>query len=242
MHTKEVLKTNVDSPYQFSIDYTTNTLFFSYSTHTKDERFQLAYLNLDNKEFNTVSAIKDGFASAVDQDKGKVYLGAKGGVYNFNLKTKQANLLASTSQSIWQMFYKDGLYYSTYPKEEAYLFKDGVINRVEELKDTRAMLIALDENKNIYYSNSSGLFKYNKSNKEILSLSDDVVNGMNSDANGKLYFTSPNGIFRINDKLNTIDRLVTLENVYAAAIEKDGNILCGTDEGIVRFKKNKCHL
>ncbi|KPJ18937.1 Ommochrome-binding protein [Papilio machaon] len=141
------------------------------------------------------------------------------------------------------MFYKDGLYYSTYPKEEAYFFKDGVYNRIEELKDTRAMLIALDDNKNIYFSNSSGLFKYNKSNKEILTLGVDVVNGMNSDANGKLYFTSPNGIFRINDKLNTIERLVTLENVYGAAIEKDGSVLCGTDEGIIRFKKSdKCKL
>lgn len=243
MYTKEVIKPNLDSPYQFTIDYTTNTLFFSYSTQNKDERFKLAYLDLVSKEFNVVPGIKDGFASAVDQATGKVFLGAKGGVYSFNLKAKQANLLQPTNQNIWQMFYKDGLYYSTYPKEEAYFIKDGASNRVEELKETRAMLIALDENKNMYFSNSSGLFKYNKSIKEILPLGDNVVNGMNSDVNDEIYFTSPNGIFKINDKFNTVERLVTLDNVYAAAIEKDGNILCGTDEGVVRFKKiDKCHL
>ncbi|XP_068631278.1 ommochrome-binding protein-like isoform X2 [Battus philenor] len=241
MHIKEVLKTNLDSPYQFSIDYATNTLFFSSSIQTEDQRFQLGYLNLETKELNVVNDIKDGFASAVDHSSNTIYLGANGGIYQFNVKSKQTNQVYSIGQNIWQMFYNNGLYYTTYPTEEAYFFANGNSQKVPELKGTKVMLIALDGKQDIYFTNSSGLFKYIKSNKSVLNLGEYIINGLNSDVNGKLYFTSPNGIFKINEDLNTVERLVTLDNVYAAAVEKDGSILCGTEDSIVRFKKSdKC--
>ncbi|CAG4992228.1 unnamed protein product [Parnassius apollo] len=107
IYEKETLKTGLDSPYQFSINYNTNNIFFSYSTNTKDQRFQLAYINLKTKEFNTITTITDGFASAVDLENNKVFLGSKGGIYDFDLKSKTTSHLGARNHNIWQMFYKD---------------------------------------------------------------------------------------------------------------------------------------
>ncbi|CAK1598677.1 unnamed protein product [Parnassius mnemosyne] len=243
IYEKETLKTDLDSPYQFSIDYNTDTIFFSYSTHTKDQRFQLAYLNLKTKEFNTITTITDGFASAVDLENNKLFLGGKGGIYDFNLKSKQTSHLGASSHNIWQMFYKDGLYYTVYPHEEAYTFNDGISKKVTELSGTKVMLIAMDRNNNIYFTNSSGLFNYNKSNKKIINLGEHVINGLNTDINGKLFFSSPNGIYSINENLNIVEHIVTLESVFSVAIAKDGSIIYGTDDSIMRLKKSdKCQL
>lgn len=243
MYMKEVLKEHLESPYQFSIDYNSNTLFFSYTLNKNGVAFQSAYLNLQTEEFNVISTITNGFASAVDARNNRIFISARGGVYEYDLKTKQTKLVTATDQSIWQMFYKDGLYYSIYPTEEVYLYRDGRSKKLDVLIGTRAAQVSIGGNGDTYFSNSSGLFVYKNSNKDIVQLGEQVINGMNADYNGIVYFSSPDGVFVIDEKEETVRRVVTLDNVHAAAIEKDGSILIGTDDSIIRLKRtDKCHL
>lgn len=241
-HQKEILKENVGSPYQLAIDYNTNTLFFSYSTHATTTTFASAYLNLKSNDFGIIEGINGGFANTVDSDGNRVYLGGSDGIYKFDYDSKKAVHIDETSHNIWQMFFKGDLYYTTYPEEHVYVYKENKQQRVAELADTHGMLVALDNDDNIYFSNSTGLFVYKKVKDYILFLGDYNLNGITSDVNGNLYFSTPNGLYSIDSESKKIDDIATLDNVYGLAVEADGSIIYASEDSVVRLKptKTKC--
>ncbi|XP_038220211.1 ommochrome-binding protein-like [Zerene cesonia] len=240
-HEKEVLKSEVTSPYQLAIDYDTNTVFFSYSSEGENV-FESAFINLKTNEFGNIPGISGGFANAVDSKKNIVYLGGRDGIYKYNYESKKAEHLDTTNDNIWQLFYKDALYYSRYPDETAFVLKNNKFEKVPELGNTRAFLIGLDNYRNIYFSNSSGLFFYKMANGLIDYVGDFNVNGFTSDINGNLFFSTPDGIFFINVDKKEVERIAEIDSVYGVAIEADGNILYASYDSIIRLKatKNLC--
>lgn len=236
---KEILKDNVGSPYQLAIDYDTNVLFFSYSLNENYMKFYSGCINLKSKEFEIIKGIKGGFAQTVDRQTKTVYLGGADGVYRFDYKTKTAKHINVTTQSIWQMFFKNNLYYTTYPEEHVYVYKDGQSQRVPQLLGTKGMLVAIDNADNIYFSNSSGLHVYEKNIGVIQFLGDYILNGITSDINGNLFFSTPNEVFSINSENKTIKKLFTMDDIYGIAVESDGKIIYGSENGIIRLKPRK---
>ncbi|XP_022120543.2 ommochrome-binding protein [Pieris rapae] len=234
---EEILKAHVISPYQLAMDYDTNTLFFSYSTEDSSV-FQSAYLNLKTNEFGNIPGIAGGFANAVDNKKNTVYLGGRDGIYEFNYNTKTAQRLNVTDDNIWQLIYKDKLYYSKYPEEHAYVFQNGKFQRVPELINTRAMLLCVDDYNNIYFSNSSGLFIHKKSNDAVNHIGDFNVNGFTYDVHGDIYFSTPDGIFSIDVAKKEVKNVAKIENVsvYGVAIDITGNIIYASEDSIIRLK------
>lgn len=236
---KETIKYGVKNPYQMAIDHDTNTLFFSYTARS-NEMFKIAYLSLKTGEYNTVSGIHGGFANTVNSKGHIVYMGGEDGIYEFDYGTKTANKLnLKNSFNIWQMFYKDGLYFTTYPEEKAYLYKDGQVEEVSELDNIKTMTIAVNNDNDFVYSNSSGVFMYIKVNAKTIFLGESVVNGFTADIDGNLYFSTPNGIYSINDKTKEINDLAKIDNIYGVAIEGNGNIIYASEENIVRLKPTK---
>ncbi|KAI8424206.1 hypothetical protein MSG28_002786 [Choristoneura fumiferana] len=87
-HEKQVLLKNINGPYQMTIDYDTNTLFFSYTAEGEtNDIFKSGYINLKTNEYNTITGIAGGFASAVDKHSQKVYLGGRDDYPNENVYT-----------------------------------------------------------------------------------------------------------------------------------------------------------
>ncbi|XP_047528913.1 ommochrome-binding protein-like [Vanessa atalanta] len=240
-HIKEVLKENIDSPYQLAIDYDTNMLFFSYSSYDNVSKFISAYINLKTNEFQIINGINGGFANGVDGRSNTVYIGGNDGIYKFDFESKRAQHIDGTTHNIWQMFFKNDLYYTNYPQENVYVYKDGESERVPELLETKAMLVAIDNNDNIYYSNSSGLFVHKKAKNYVSYLGDYNLNGITSDISGNLFFSTPDGIYSIDDKSKRIEKLATITNIYGVAVESDGNIIYASQDSIVRLKPTKTH-
>ncbi|CAH2105602.1 unnamed protein product [Euphydryas editha] len=238
-HNKEIIKENIDSAYQLAIDYDKNMLFFSYSSYDSQSTFRSAYINLKTNELKIVEDINGGFANAVDSQTKTVYLGGNDGIYKFDYVTNKAIHIDGTTDNIWQMFVKKDLYYTIYPDENVYVFKNGQTQRVPELLKTKAMLVALDNNDNIYFSNSSGLFVYKKAKDYVSFLGDYNLNSITSDINGNLFFSTPSGIYSIDDKSKTIKNLVSIDNIYGVVVEKDGNIIYSSRDSIVRLKPSK---
>ncbi|XP_069358463.1 ommochrome-binding protein-like [Maniola hyperantus] len=236
---KEVLKNDIGSPYQLAIDYETNTLFFSYTREDSGKStFESAYINLKTNEFNIIKGIEGGFANAIDQENHIIYLGGENGIYEFDIMTNFAKHIDGTSDKVWQMFFKKDLYYTTYPEEEVYKFNNDQSSRVPQLSHTRGMLIAIDNNNNIYFSNSSGLFICaEKSN--ITNVGDYNVNGFTSDVNGNLFFSTPNAIFTIDGNNKSVKQLVLIDDIYGVAVEHNGNIIYASEDSIVRLKPTK---
>ncbi|CAB3238965.1 unnamed protein product [Arctia plantaginis] len=238
VHEEEVLKEKVHYPYQLALDYDTNTLFFSYTARTT-ETFKMAYLNLKSNDYGLVSGIQGGFASAVDIQSHIVYMGGEDGVYQFEYNTKSAARLNIKSDvNIWQMFYKDGLYFTTYPEEKAYLYKNQEIMQVSDLKD-KVMVLGVKKDGSYVYSNSSGLFIYNKASGKALNIGDYVVNGITSDIDGNIYFSTPSGIYYIDDERNKIEELMKQEEIYGVAIDGNGSIIYAKEDSIIRLKPAK---
>lgn len=237
---KEILKSNLESPYQLAIDHDTNTLFFSY-TARNEEMFKTAYLSLKTGEYGIVSGIHEGFANAVNSKSGIVYMGGEDGIYQFNYDTKIATNLHIITQNanVWQMFYKDGLYFTTYPEEKAYLYKNGEMVEVPEVQNIKVMIIAVNNDNNIVYHNSSGLYMNNKAKGNSILLNSAVVNGITADIEGNLYFSNSSGIYYLNDKTKEVEELAKIDNIYGVAIESNGNIIYASEDSIIRLKPSK---
>lgn len=235
---EELLKDGVHNPYQLAIDYDTNTLFFSYTAKTT-ETFKIAYLSLKTNDYGLVTGIKGGFAIAINTETHEVFMGGEDGLYKFDYTTKSASKLNGiTDKNIWQMFYKDGLYFTTYPQEKAFLYKNNNLVEVPELK-YNIMLLAVKNDGNYVYYNSSGLFMYDKTLLKSMNIADRVVNGITADIDGNLYFSSPGGIYYINPKNNEIEELFTDDNIYGVVVEGNGNIIYAKDDSIVRLIPTK---
>lgn len=234
-HTKETLKEYVERPYQLAMDYNNNVLYFSYSRKSRDI-FALGNINLNTKEFDTVTGVNGGFANAVDEKTHSVYFGGSDGIYKLNFESKKATNLAVTDENVWQLFFKDGLYFTTYPDEQVYLYKDNQVTKVTEIGNTTAMLVGVNNGHNIFFSNSSGLFYYNKRDAKTTHVGDYILNGITSDINGRIYFCTPSGIFVVDDKTNEVKKLATIINIYGIAIESDGSILYSSENSIIRLK------
>ncbi|XP_063360758.1 ommochrome-binding protein-like [Cydia amplana] len=237
IYQKEVLKENVSDPYQMAIDYNTNTLFFSYSAAnpiTEGDVFEQAYLNLKTNEFHIISGIIGGFAATVDNTNHKVYLGGRNGIYAFDNEADKATHVNPNGYSIWQLFFKDKLYYTAYPQERAYTFEGGNSIIVPELSDTMVQLVALDNDHNMYFSNSSGLFRLNKSDKLIVQLGEYTINSFTADINGNLYFSTPSGFYNIDNNKN-VHQLVDVDDVFGLVVDGDNNFIYGSGDKIIRL-------
>nr|ABK22491.1 unknown [Picea sitchensis] len=238
-HEKQVLLKNINGPYQMTIDYDTNTLFFSYTAEGEtNDIFKSGYINLKTNEYNTITGIAGGFASAVDKHSQKVYLGGRDGVYEFNAATHKANHIEKDGKNIWHMFYSDKLYYTDYPNENVYTFKDGVSALLPELQDTKALLIATDGKDNLYFKNSSGLFCYKKAKGETVFLGDYNLNSLTADINNNLYFSTPQGFYNI-DENQVVNKLADVSDVYGLVVESDNNLIYSSSNSIIRLTPTK---
>ncbi|XP_047022385.1 ommochrome-binding protein-like [Helicoverpa zea] len=236
---KEILKSDVQSPYQLAIDHDTNTLFFSYTART-DEMFKIAYLSLKTGDFGIVSGIHGGFATAIDRMSHVIYMGGDDGIYRFDYDNKDAtNLHINENSNIWQMFYKNALYFTTYPEEKAYVYKSKKLYEIADLLNVKVMLIAVNRQDNLVYTNSSGVFLYSKTDGSTIQLNNGVANGITADIEGNLYFSTASAIYSIDDKTNAVERLARLENTYGMAIDNAGNIIYATEDSIIRLKPSR---
>ncbi|XP_063533223.1 ommochrome-binding protein-like [Cydia strobilella] len=243
IYQKEVLKENVNDPYQMAIDYNTNTLFFSFSAAnpiTEVDKFEQAYLNLKTNKFHIISGIIGGFAATVDNNNHKVYLGGRNGIYEYDYEADKATHVNPKGYSIWQLFFKDKLYYTAYPQERVYTFEGGNSTIVPELRHTMVQLVALDNDHNMYFSNSSGLFRLNKSDKLIVKLGEYNINSFTADINGNVYFSTPSAFYNIDKKKN-VHQLADLDDVFGLVVDGD-NFIYGSGDKIIRLtpttKKN----
>lgn len=227
----ELLKNDVQSPYQLAIDRDTNTLFFSY-TANKEETFKTVYVNLKDKTSGTVSGVSGGFSNAVDNQKQIVYIGGNDGIYKFDYATKAAVQLDITDKSIWQMFFKDGLYFTTYPDEEAYLYKDGVVKLVPELKKVKAMVVGVDKNNVLYFSQGGELKKVESGG--IVDLGSYSVNAFNTDADGNLYFSTSEAIYKLVD--GKVKKVTAIDDIYGFAIESDNTFIYAGETTVMKLK------
>lgn len=247
---KEILTRKFNSPYQLSIDHVTDTLFFSFTENetmilqNRAMPFQLAYLNLISNSSGHIGKVVGGFASAVDNKKHKVYLGGEDGIYALDpvsYRTKNLNVIDA---NIWQIFYRDGLYFTTFPDMKVFLYKDNAIAELLNFdNNSKVKMIALEKTGDIVFCNSSGLYAYNKIMNMSFLLGSYAATGFTSDVQDNLYFSAGNRLFEIhsNEYYNSskISEVVKLEDLQGVAVEANGNFIYANKNSIIRLKYTK---
>lgn len=241
-YAKEILKEDIDRPYLLSTDFTTNTLYFSYSLNKDDDIFNTAYINLNNTEFADIQGIKNGFAQTVDQEGHNVYIGGSDGIHKYNYKTKQSEAIGERDIDIWNMFYKDVLYYSVFPTQFLYTLINGEAVRFKDLEDTKVDQFIIDNDDIMYYTNGTGLYSQKKGTKDAklyAEFPNDGIRGLSIDSDGNVYVCLKDGVYSVDKSNEKINKLIGIDDAFGLAFDNRNNIIYSDATKVIRLNKDK---
>lgn len=236
-HAVIVLANDLNAPYQLAVDYESNVLFFSTDTEI-DYNSESGYINLDTKHIVIVRNLPGGFANAVDGDNQIVYIGATNGVYKYDYKTESAKLYSGRGINVWQLFYKEYLYFTEYFTQRAYVFthKNGTFEEVPELKGIKVLVLGVDMNNNYFFSNASGLFNVKRGGSRISKIGNWNAIAFTTDIDGNLFFCTYTGLFVISN--DEVVLLASVRPVYGMAIDRNGEIIYTNSRQIVKLRRD----
>lgn len=238
----EILKTDLDRPYQLAVDYSTNIIYFSYSINEKDDGFKSAYVNLNTKEFADLPGVYEGFTHAVDQKNNEIYIGGGDGIYKYNYNSKP-ELIAEKGKSIWNMFFKDVLYYTDFPSQFLNTYANGEITRFKDLANTKVDQFVIDNEDILYFTNNTGLYSQKKDSENTTVLIKEFTNGsarqLATDVKGNVYACMSDGIYKINKEKTSVDKILDVDDAFGVAFDNANNIVYSDDSKLIRLKPNK---
>lgn len=228
-HKHSVLLSDVNVPYKFSIDRNKNNLFFCINADEfSDQSFQSVMLNLDSGFAIIIPGMRNGFASAVNQATGDVYLGGSDGIYKYNYDTNDIEKPALVHKlDIFDMHFKDKLYFVDTAKQNLYVYKDKAKCLVPGAKQHLIQHFVIDANRDLYFVNATGLFVLGKGCKSpmLVNGTDISIRGATTDAFGTPFFIAHNGIYGIDKDNNELVLIFSVDNGYGLAFDRDNNMV-----------------
>ncbi|XP_045451042.1 ommochrome-binding protein-like [Melitaea cinxia] len=238
-HRKQIILADVNIPYKFSLDRQKNKQFFCINADKfSDQSFQSVVLDLNTEIVNIVPNIRNGFASAVDQNTGTVYLGGSDGIYQYNYQTQDINRPAILKGiDIFDMYFKDYLYFVETTNLDLYELRNNKKYIVSNLEEYGVHHFVIDSDDNIILANPGGLFYMHKNAKTPIRFSDGVqyIRGMTTDTEGNPYVIAKDGIYMIDTDNEQPLKLLTLNDGYGIAFDKDNNILFSDERTVVKL-------
>nr|XP_021181591.2 ommochrome-binding protein [Helicoverpa armigera] len=200
-----------------------------------DQSFQSVVLNLDTGLASIIPGIRNGFASAVDQATGDVYLGGSDGIYKYNYCSNDIEKPALVHRTdIFDMYFDDKLYFVDTGKQNLYAFKDNNKCLVTEVKENLIQHFVIDVNSDLYFVNPSGLFVLEKGSKSpVFVYGNDIsIRGATTDAYGTPFFVAHNGIYSIDKESKQLVLVVTVNNGYGLAFDRSNNIVYSEERSV----------
>ncbi|XP_050358177.1 ommochrome-binding protein-like [Nymphalis io] len=241
-HEIEELKKDIDRPYSLAVDYSTNRVYFSYSLNKDDDVFKTAYVNLNTKEFANIEGVNNGFAQTIDHKTHEVYIGGSDGIYKYNQKTKSAEFFGEKEANIWNIFFKDVLYFSIFPSQFLFTYINGQSVRYRDLEDTKVDQFIIDNEDIMFFTNATGLFSQVKGTKQATLYQEypnEGVRGLASDVNGNIYLCLRDGIYKVDKSDVSLRKIVEIDDVFGLAFDNDNNIVYSDATKLIRLKPNK---
>lgn len=238
----EVLHEDLDRPYLLTVDHSTNIVYFSHSVVQNEENeFQTARINLNTKEFKNVKGVNNGFAQTVDQKTHEIYIGGSDGIYKYDYGTDRAEFIGQKDVDIWNLYFKDVLYFSVYPSQFLYTFENGEASRFKDLEDTKVDNFVIDNTNMMFFTNATGLYGQQKGTKNAVLYEEFKVagvRGMTTDLQGKVYICLRNGIYAVNKEKVDLEKVLDVDDAFGIAFDNDNNIVYGDATRLVRLKPN----
>ncbi|CAH2987395.1 unnamed protein product [Chilo suppressalis] len=241
---KETIKTDLDRPYLLAVDYSTNTLYFSYSMKENEDIFKSARIELDTNTLSDIDIV-NGFAQTVDQENNDVFIGSNDGIYKYDHDTNQVEFIGQRGSDIWAIFFKEVIYYSEFPSQFLYTLSNGTAVRFKDLEDTKVDHFLIDNNETMFYTNSTGLFSQKKGTKDASLIEEfphNAPRGMTTNQNGDVYVCLRDGIYEVDKSELNLKKTIDVDDCFGIAFDKSNNIIYADWKSLVRLKpsENSC--
>ncbi|GBP22928.1 Ommochrome-binding protein [Eumeta japonica] len=249
-HKQHVLAKGIDRPYQLAYYNHTHKLFYSYNLEEKaEDTFALAYLDTWNSsKIMEVGGVRNGFATAVDEDGRAVYFGGSEGVYKYHPEGNDTGVKEIVPHvNVWDMFYGNRtLYYITYPRQKLYKLNvhddkaepERVASVHEEIYQ-----FALDGAHDMYITNRTGVYRVrNGTDDRIHYRGETMFRAVAVDRKGEVHFAGRHGIFVArDDKQNhTLHEIAHVRNLFGLAFDEKNDIIYADYHEIVKILPNIC--
>lgn len=242
-HDLEILHKDLDRPYLLTVDYSTNILYFSYTVaENEGEEFKTARINLNTKEFKAITGVNNGFAQTVNQNTHEIYIGGSDGIYKYDYGTDKAEFFGLNDTNIWNIYFRDELYYIVYPSQLLYTYKDGQSLRFKDLEDTKVDSFVIDKNDTIFFTNATGLYSQWKGTKNATlfeGFPNIGVRGMAVDSTGKVHVCLKDGIYAVNKEKVTLEKVIEVDDAFGLTFDNDNHVIYSDASSLVRLKPNR---
>ncbi|XP_061723299.1 ommochrome-binding protein-like [Cydia pomonella] len=241
-YTKEVLllwNRSGMKPCCLNVHKYTNTLFFCFSRPQNFDS-QVAFLNMDTKETETITGIKKGCANTVDQENDIVYLGGSKGIYKYNMETKKPEFYAEKDVHIKSLFYKERLYYIRHPDKKVFIEHEGQFAHISEFMDLKIDHFLVSREGIVYFTVKNNIYIYDKNETQwdLKGLRKaHTVNAMAEDNNGIVYLGTDRGVFTVVK--NGLQKFMNEKNIVGITTDKQDNLIFADNFSIFRLLRNE---
>ncbi|XP_063829260.1 ommochrome-binding protein-like [Ostrinia nubilalis] len=247
-HVELTVINGVNRPYQLSYYKTQahgDLVYFSYNVGRQNESsFKIGYV-LENGYVPTpVSAVKDGFATAINYADHVIYLGGSEGIYVQDLKLRgqsEPHLLIP-KRDIWDLFFKDHLYFIEFPSRR--LYKVYAHNKTESVQShihEKLYHFVIDGDGDTFLSNKSGLYMIRKDTHHSVHITGaKVFRAFEVNRKGVAYFCGKNEIYVADKEKHSLVEIASIKNIFGLTFDYDDNMYFSDPHRIVKLLPNNC--
>lgn len=236
---KQIILEDAQIPYKLSIDRETNNLFFCINADQfSDQSFHSVVLNLDSGFTSIIPGIRNGFASAVDQDTSTVYLGGSEGIFTYSYDTRDVEKPALVKGvDIFDMFFFKHLYFVDTANQNLHIYNNNRSKQVTQVETSLIKYFAINGRDELFFLSAMGLFMQPFKSKSPILLDNYDINfrGATTDVYGTPHFVAQDGIYLIDEQSKQLVRILTLENGYGLAFDKDNNIVYSDERTVTKL-------
>lgn len=263
-HRSEILAIGLNRPYQLSYYRHKHDIYFSTNVgNDTEDKFEIRCLNLNTSESKPIDEVNNGFATALDKKNGVVYYGGSDGIYRQDLEEEKVKHIIF-KYNIWDLFFKDHLYFIAYPSQRLYKYTDiygipdkgrhpkhNIVNKIkvtitkkpEEVKwlNEKIFQFAIDGDDDIFITNSTGLYMIkNNTEHRILFHGEKVFRAIAIDNKGEAHFCGQNGIYVPNKHNHTLHEIAQIKNIFGLTFDSEDNIIYSNPKHLVKLMAGDC--
>ncbi|XP_068624316.1 ommochrome-binding protein-like [Battus philenor] len=241
-HSEQLVKTDIYKPSSLAVDRKTNTLYYSYIHRTKEITYKTAKVNLRTKEYVELD-VNNGFSITVDEKHHVAYIGGYKGVYKYNERSNKGHLIIP-GVNIWNVFYKNALYYIEFLSQKIYKYQDGKSIPFGELSEIKVYYFVIDDENYMVYSNGTGIYGKQMGTKDTITYkkfdSVDIVRDITLDRNGKVYIATNEGIYRVNKVHENLEKVLEVQEAYGMAFDGENHLIYSKEDAVIRLVPQDC--
>lgn len=246
-HKEKVLINGINRPYQLSCykkNKTDHIIYFSYNIGPQNEStFEIGYYEGGNRVPEPIKDVKNGFATAVNHEEDRIYLGGSEGIYVHNLTSNTSHTeLLVPKHDIWDLFYKDFLYFIVFPSRRLYKYHAGKTDLLEHIHE-KIFHFVIDGDGDTFISNKTGLYMIKKDSKHRIHIKGPkIFRAFEVNRKGVAHFCGQNKVYVADKEKHTLDEIAKIKNIFGLTFDDDDNMIYSDPHQIVKLEREECDV